>query len=297
MRELLKSIQPGDTIVTAGAGTFTCISKHQLIGEYRVEESVYANCAIFGECPSKYTSYKKSWQGWGSDGKTPSRNPDYDIVKVLRKGSKIAHGPHEHKDVLEAIAAGNPVEVDYGGGWFIAPDLLNANPLTNPHLKWRVLLLKTPPASGEYWAGQGGYYVCTLPALLGMPERHLVMGKDEIPQVTFGLREVTTACSDVDGRYNTGILMRFPGNEAAERASEYTCDGHADFFLPSRLDLMMAYICTPGLCRSKTRYWSSTTISESSVIVQDFWTGGSYYVDKVGKEYVRAFRYVPVEKD
>lgn len=41
-----------------------------------------------------------------------------------------------------------------------------AKPTTSP----------TPPAMGEYWAGQGGRYICTLPALLGIPERHLIVG-------------------------------------------------------------------------------------------------------------------------
>ena len=65
-----------------------------------------------------------------------------------------------------------------------------------------------PPAHGEPWPGQGGRYICTLPPLLGMPERHLIAGDGEAEDLTYGPAvDVPGAASHINGRANTAALL------------------------------------------------------------------------------------------
>lgn len=40
------------------------------------------------------------------------------------------------------------------------------------------------PAIGDYWAGQGGIYIATLPALHHLPTRHLILSTEEKDELT-----------------------------------------------------------------------------------------------------------------
>lgn len=152
----------------------------------------------------------------------------------------------------------------------------------------------TPPAHGEYWPGQGGRYICTLPALLGVPARHLVVGEGEAEDLSFGPAiDVPGAVSQLDGPANTAALLGADrGHAAAAMAAAYTADGHTDFYLPSRLDLVMAHICAPQLFKKSGWYWSSTQGSRSGAFVQYFSDGRSCWYGKDGGRRVRAFRWV-----
>ena len=151
-----------------------------------------------------------------------------------------------------------------------------------------------PPAHGEYWHGQGGFYICTQPALLGLPARHLVVGKDEAEDITFGpYEDIPGASSHIDGPTNTAALL-VSGKEhpAAKWAAAYTADGHTDFHLPSRLDMLMAYICAPQLFQKSDWYWTSTQYSRNGAFVQDFEYGDSGWYYKDNEHRARAFRWV-----
>ena len=152
----------------------------------------------------------------------------------------------------------------------------------------------TPPAHGEYWPGQGGRYICTLPALLGVPARHLVVGDKEAEDVAFGPGiDVPGATSHLDGPANTAALLATGQHHpAALWTVAYTADGHTDFHLPSRLDLVMAHICAPELFQKSDWYWTSTQHSRDGAFVQDFENGFSGYGSKGYGRRVRAFRWV-----
>lgn len=151
-----------------------------------------------------------------------------------------------------------------------------------------------PPAAGEYWQGQGGHYICTLPALLGMPARHLIAGANEKDNLTFGPdKEVSGAGSHIDGAANTTALLKSgETHPAAHWARTYTADGHNDFFLPSRHDLFMAWLCAPKLFKTSGWYWTSTQDSRSTAFVQGFEYGYSYWNYKDNERRVRAFRVI-----
>lgn len=151
----------------------------------------------------------------------------------------------------------------------------------------------TPPAPGEYWPGQGGHYICTQPAMLGAPARHLIAGGEQ-EELQFGPTvDVPGARSQVDGVSNTAALITASDEHAAAKwAASYTADGHTDFHLPSRLDLLMGFIYAPQLFKKAGWYWSSTQTSRRGAFVQDFENGLSSWLGKVNEHRVRAFRWI-----
>lgn len=154
----------------------------------------------------------------------------------------------------------------------------------------------TPPAIGEYWIGQGGHYICTLPALLDMPARHLIAGAGQAEDLTFGpSEEISGADSHINGAANTAALLASgKSHPAAKWARAYTADGHTDFFLPARLDMVMAYICAKQLFKTSGYYWTSTQYSRVNAFVQDFEYGGSDWHYKDYEHRLRAFRVIPL---
>jgi hypothetical protein len=155
--------------------------------------------------------------------------------------------------------------------------------------------LAEPPAPGEYWPGQGGLYLCTLPALFGMPARHLVTGEGETTAKWGIYDHDTDAKSHTDGPANTAALVALGTKfAAAQWARAYTADGHTDFYLPSRMDWLYAYLSAPQLFSKEGWYWSSTQVSRGNAFVQDFEYGCSDWDGKDDEPRVRAFRWIPL---
>lgn len=154
-----------------------------------------------------------------------------------------------------------------------------------------------PPLPGEYWPGQGGRFVCTLPAMQGLPTRHLIVGDGEAEDLTFGPNvEVPGAGSHADGVANTAALLAHgTAHPAAKWAADYSADGRSDFHLPSRLDLLLAYINTPQLFKKSGWYWSSTQVSRSTAFVQAFEYGYSVWDGKGNERRVRAVRWIRLD--
>ncbi|WP_440105354.1 DUF1566 domain-containing protein [Acidovorax sp. BL-A-41-H1] len=136
----------------------------------------------------------------------------------------------------------------------------------------------TPPAPGQPWAGQGGIYICTLPAQFGLPARHLLVGTNEAEDLKWGPydKEATGATSQTDGRANTAALVAVSDEHpAAEWAAKYTEDGHTDYYLPSRIELLMCYLHAPQVFKTSGWYWSSSQYSSNRAWCQDFEYGNS----------------------
>jgi hypothetical protein len=134
-----------------------------------------------------------------------------------------------------------------------------------------------PPAPGELWHGQGGYYVCTLPAQFGLPARHLILGTAEADDLAWGgYGEDFTGTNETDGRANTAALLAdSTTHPAAQWAAKHTHDGHSDFYLPSRIELLMCWLHAPQLFQKSGWYWSSSQYSRITAFCQVFEDGGS----------------------
>lgn len=153
--------------------------------------------------------------------------------------------------------------------------------------------LPTPPAHGQIWPGQGGHYICTLPALLGLPARHLIASATETKASYGPYTDIPAAKSPIDGPGNTSALLASAqAHPAAQWCRELRADGHADFHLPSKLDLVMAQICAPELFSKAGWHWTSTQYSRDSAFVQEFEYGDSNWYYKGYEHRVRAFRWI-----
>lgn len=153
----------------------------------------------------------------------------------------------------------------------------------------------TPPKPGELWPGHGGHYICTLPATSELPARHLIVSSAEQGEIAWGGydSEADGASSQIDGRANTRALINdIHKHPAALWATQYSADGHQDFHLPSRHDLLMCYMHAPQLFRKDDWYWSSSQYSRYTAWAQLFEYGGSSYVYKDGTCLVRAVRWI-----
>ena len=157
----------------------------------------------------------------------------------------------------------------------------------------------TPPAVGEYWPGQGGIYVGTLPAFDGLPARHMIASAVEAPdRLTWGpYDDVPGATSRTNGQANTAAILAHAastGQEfpAAAWAHAHTADGHIDFHLPSQAELFLASLYAPQVFGKERWYWSSTQDSRNLAFVQDFEGGYSnWYCRDFGCR-VRAVRWI-----
>jgi hypothetical protein len=149
-------------------------------------------------------------------------------------------------------------------------------------------------AHGEVWPGQGGRFICALPALLGMPARALIAAESDSEPLAFGPHvDLARNSSQIDGMANTQVLLAAKDKHpAAEFAAAYTADGHNDFFLPSRLDTVMAYTCAPHHFERSGFYWTSSQFSSNGAFVMGFELGNSYCDSQHAEFRVRAFRWV-----
>lgn len=160
--------------------------------------------------------------------------------------------------------------------------------------------LLQPPALGAYWPGQGGIYCGTMPAMHGLPARHLIFGATDAPErLTWGEygTQVPGADSRLDGQANTAALLAHKAigksHPAAEWAAAYTADGHTDFHLPSQADLFMASLACPQQFTQESWYWSSTQLGRGSAFVQAFEHGDSGWGGKDTGFLVRPVRWIP----
>jgi hypothetical protein len=146
------------------------------------------------------------------------------------------------------------------------------------------------PALGEVWAGRGGRYAGTMPALNGKPGYHLVLADAQNEGVKFGPYEhdVTSARDHNDGRANTAALVQDAEcHPAAEWAAQlratretFQLTGHCDFYLPAHNELLLMWICVPHLFKKEGWYWSSTQYSPRYAWAQDFGIGYSNFFSK-----------------
>jgi len=170
-----------------------------------------------------------------------------------------------------------------------AQPLLKAEPLAARFAASGFLL--PAPEIGEYWDGEGGVFIGWMPARDGNPAYPLVAasGPESEAKVAFGGygHETKGANSAHDGAANTlALLSDGQDHPAATFAAKYTADGHGDFYLPARRELMLGEINVPDLF-AKAAYWSSTQHSAYRAYYMDFEDGWQGYD---GKDYERVAR-------
>jgi len=147
------------------------------------------------------------------------------------------------------------------------------------------------PKIGEYWDGQGGIYAGVMPVADG-GVAHRIVSMDEGEELQYGgyNHTVKGADSKIDGLTNTIALNDDSvDHPAAKWCSEYTKDGHSDFYLPAQRELSLAW-ATIAQVFGPHWYWTSTQSSASLAWLQYFGDGRQVLSSKGYVGRVRAFR-------
>lgn len=107
---------------------------------------------------------------------------------------------------------------------------------------------------GQYAEGQGGIYIGVT-----AQGRHLFAAEAPLEGgFEFGgYGDELEGYSDLDGTDNTSKLLVRGGHPAAHAASEYTADGHTDFYLPSHRELLQI-VAVEGFNDDGEYSWTST---------------------------------------
>ncbi len=154
-----------------------------------------------------------------------------------------------------------------------------------------------PPAIGQYWQGQGGFYAGLMRGQDGQPDYHLVVTPADLGEakaVTWGGKGESEpgAESEWDGQANTSALLNSAkSHPAAEYAAGLTIEEHRDFYLPSRRELRLCWVNVPEQF-AKEWYWSSTQCSPNLAWFQYFGVGGGHGDHKDSELRARAVRRV-----
>lgn len=143
------------------------------------------------------------------------------------------------------------------------------------------------PLIGQEWPGQGGIYAGDFRASDDSIYGLIVAHGQDIGRATWapnGERDL----SDWDGLANTKALRK--ECPAAKLAAEYTRDGHDDFYLPARRELLLGAANLHDSFGKKGWYWTSTPRAEHYAWAVDFEHGLTFRNDRSNEFRVRPFR-------
>lgn len=181
------------------------------------------------------------------------------------------------------------IQFDLGGGSSVALPAHSAvkqliEQLERRSFQWPV---QSRPKLGEYLPGQGGIFAGDIRGDDGITYGLIVGVEEDIGRAKWG-PDGERNLSSWDGMGNTNRLR----NEcpAAKLASDYERDGHVDFYLPARREMLIAAANVPHLFGKGSWYWTSTPYGEDFAWNVDF-EHGFVYVDNRSREFrVRPFR-------
>lgn len=149
----------------------------------------------------------------------------------------------------------NTVQFDLGGGAVLAlPTSTVAEKLIGS-LKHATTPVAGRHKIGEYLSGQGGIYAGDIQGDDGVLYGVIIAEPKDVGTAAWG-PEGGLDMSAWDGLSNTNTLSdKYP---AAKMARDYEADGHCDFYLPSRREMMVALASVPDLFEKSSWYWTSS---------------------------------------
>lgn len=185
------------------------------------------------------------------------------------------------------------IQFDLGGGASIAlpADIVAQRLIENIRTSTATQPEAKRPHIGEYLAGQGGIYAGEILGDDGTTYGLVIAEPQDVGKARWapsGERDL----SEWDGLTNTNRLR----NEcpAAKLASDYEAGGHADFYLPSRREMMIALANVPHLFGKDSWYWTSTPRSEDFAWAVGFEGGFVGTFTRNDEFRVRPFRRLPI---
>lgn len=97
-----------------------------------------------------------------------------------------------------------------------------------------------------------------------------------------------------DGAANTQAMLA-AGSPIAQAVRALNIEGHADWFIPSRLQMLALYESVPELFDKDSWYWTSSQGSRYTAWCQDFEYGDSYASYKDSEFRARAVRSIQLQ--
>lgn len=144
-----------------------------------------------------------------------------------------------------------------------------------------------PPQIGEYWQGQGGIYAGDFRGGDGSVFGLITGAEEDIGRARWA-PEGSLDLSDWDGLSNTKALR--DNCPAAKLAAEYTRDGHSDFYLPARREMLLGASNLHDTFGKDSLYWTSTSRAEHYAWAVDFEFGHMSIRTRYYEFRVRPFR-------
>ena len=83
----------------------------------------------------------------------------------------------------------------------------------------------------------------------------------------------------LDGAANTAAMLA-AGSTVAQAVKALTIDGHADWYIGSRIEMLALHESVPDLFNKDSWYWTSSQSSRYGAWCQDFEFGGSHASNK-----------------
>lgn len=184
----------------------------------------------------------------------------------------------------------NTVQFDLGGGAVLAlPTATVAEKLIGSLQQATPEAIVQPPVRqriGEYLPGQGGVYAGDILGDDGVLYGLIIAEPKDVGMAAWG-PEGDLDMSAWDGLSNTNTLRdKYP---AAKLASDYEADGHYDFYLPARREMMIALANVPSLFEKSDWYWTSSLRGAYPWAV-DFEFGDVFSCVRISEFRVRPFR-------
>jgi hypothetical protein len=161
------------------------------------------------------------------------------------------------------------------------PPATNVQPLTSADA----------PAYGEYWPGEGGINGGYVAAHGNVPEHYLIFAAKDAGRYVWGRHGETSKATDKrDGLANTKILLEEGSHPAAIAASEYTADGHTDFYLGAAAEMHQGWLNCPVKFDQDVYYYTSSQFSANLAYHMGFSVGTQHYAYKTSERSVRPVR-------
>jgi len=180
------------------------------------------------------------------------------------------------------------IQFEMGGASIaLPPDIVARNLIEHLQRSSKAVAPGRPhPVINEYLTGEGGVFAGDTRGDDGTVYGLITPEKD-IGSYAWG-GDGSLDLSDWDGLTNTNSLLS-RNCPAAKAANQYEADGHADFYLPSRRELLIAAANIPHLFQ-KTRHWTSTPFGSCYAWAVDFEYGTVGLNRRHGEFRVRPFR-------
>ena len=150
------------------------------------------------------------------------------------------------------------------------------------------------PRIGERWPGQGGFNGGVARDADGNPYWLIVSPADvgSFSDIEWGGRGLAAsdAQSEFAGLSNTKALLALNNTfPAASKCAAVSCEGHSDYYLPSKRELAVLYANVKELFGAYW-HWSSTQCSANDAWFQYFNDGYQLNANKYGTGRARAVR-------